>query len=177
MPTNATTVSAYLKELTPDRRKLVNALRKAIKANLDPAIKEGIQYGGVGYFLPHKVYPAGYHCDPKQPLPMLGIISQKNHVGLYLFCVYSAPKGKEKFEKAWKATGKKIDMGASCVRIKKQEDVAFDVIEELCSGLSAEAYIKQYESALSAPRKKPAAKKKTATKKKTPAKKKASAKK
>ncbi len=88
MPSKATTVAEYLKELPEDRRKSINALRKVFKANIGTGIKEGMQYGMIGYFVPHSVYPNGYHCDPKQPLPFAGIGNQKNHVGLYLFCTY-----------------------------------------------------------------------------------------
>lgn len=180
MPSKTTSVSAYLAELKPDRRKIVQALRKAIKANLDPAIKEGMQYGGIGYFVPHKVYPAGYHCDPKQPLPVAGILSTKGHVGLHMFCIYMDPKARAAFEKDWKATGKKLDMGAACVRIKKLDQVALEVVEKTFAKLTAKGFIKTYESGLKTPRKKKAAKKatkKAAAKKKPAVKKKAAAKK
>lgn len=167
MPSKATSVSAYLAELTPDRRKIVQALRKAIKANLDPAIKEGMQYGGIGYFVPHKVYPAGYHCDPKQPLPVAGILSMKGHVGLHMFCIYMDPKARAAFEKDWKATGKKLDMGAACVRIKQLEQVAFEVLGQTFANLTAKGFIETYESGLKAPRKKKATRKKAASAKRS----------
>ena len=97
MQSKASTVSEYLASLPEDRRKALNALRKVIKANLDKGFQEGMQYGMIGYFVPHEVYPAGYHCDPKQPLPFASVASQKNHIGIYLFCLYTDPDAVERF--------------------------------------------------------------------------------
>lgn len=164
MPTAPTTVSAYLASLPDDRRKAINAIRKVINANLDPKIQEGIQYGMLGYFVPHKHYPAGYHCDPKQPLPFVGLGSQKNHMAMYLFCIYLDEAEAERFAKKWKATGKKLDMGKSCVRFKKLEDVPLEVVGETIARFGVASYIEGYEASLAAPRKGPA--KKKASKKK-----------
>ncbi len=111
MQSKATTVTQYLAELPDDRRKAIKAIRKVIKDNLDPQIKETIQYGMIGYAIPHTVYPAGYHCDPKQPLPFLSLANQKNHMALYLFCLYCDEAEVERFTEAWKKTGHKLDMG------------------------------------------------------------------
>ncbi len=165
MPTAPTTVSAYLASLPEDRRKAINAVRKVIKANLDPKIQEGIQYGMLGYFVPHKHFPAGYHCDPKQPLPFVNLGSQKNHMALYLFCIYLDEKESERFAKGWKATGKKLDMGKSCVRFKKLEDVPLEFVGETIARFDVDSFIEGYEASLAAPRKGPA--KKKASKKKT----------
>ena len=88
MTAKPTTVTQYLASLDPDRKKAIQAVRKVVKANLDPKVKEGIQYGMIGYFIPHSVYPDGYHCSPDQPLPFIGMASQKNHMAVYLFCIY-----------------------------------------------------------------------------------------
>ena len=88
MQSKATTVEQYLAELPEDRRKAIEAVRQVILKNLDKDYEEGIQYGMIGYYVPHRVYPAGYHCDPKQPLPFAGLASQKNYMSLYLMCVY-----------------------------------------------------------------------------------------
>ena len=88
MQDKATTVEQYLSGLTADRRKAIEAVRQVILKNLDKDYEEGIQYGMIGYYVPHRVYPAGYHCDPKQPLPFAGLASQKNYMSLYLMCVY-----------------------------------------------------------------------------------------
>lgn len=136
----------YLAELPADRRALVESVRSVILDNLDPAIEEGMQYGMIGYYVPHSVYPAGYHCDPSQPLPYAGIASQKHHVGFYFFCIYTDESMRDWFEESWRATGRRLDMGKSCVRVKKPEDVAFDVIGETVRRISAEGFIREYEA-------------------------------
>ena len=106
MTSNATTVAQYLKELPEDRRKTVEAIRDTILKNLDKGFKEGMQYGGIGYFVPHSIYPGGYHCDPKQPLPFVGIVNQKNHISIYLFCIYMDEDLNKWFQEEWKKSGK-----------------------------------------------------------------------
>ncbi len=145
------TPAEYLASLPKDRRAALTAIRKTIKANLGKGFREGIQYGMLGYFIPHSVYPDGYHCDPKQPLPFASVASQKNHMSLYLFCIYTDPKEQERFVKAWKATGKKLDMGKSCVRFKKIEDVPLEVVGEAIARISADKFIAGYEAARGTP--------------------------
>lgn len=172
MQSKATTVNAYLSELSPDRRASIEAVRKVILANLDHDYEEGIQYGMIGYFIPHRIYPAGYHCDPKQPLPFVGLASQKNHMAVYMMCLYGDGSLTTWFQSEWKKTGKKLDMGKSCIRFKTSDDLALDVIGEAIRRVPASKYIEIYESAFV---KKPAAVKastkmttKKAAKKKTP---------
>jgi len=176
MQSKATTVGQYLASLPEDRRAAISAVRDVILENLDKNYEEGIQYGMLGYYVPHKVFPAGYHVDPKQPLPFVALASQKNHMAVYLMGVYGQPKQEQWFRAAWAKTGKKLDMGKSCVRFKKLEDVALDVLGEAIRRAPAKAYIAHYESVLRPPDKKkaPAAKKaptakKAAVAKKTPA--------
>lgn len=197
MQSNASTVTEYLKSLPEDRRAALEAVRAVILKHKDKAIEEGVQYGVIGYYIPHKVFPPGYHCDPKQPLPFAGLASQKNHMGLYLMCLYvDAPdvgangemSALNWFRDAWTKAGKKLDMGASCVRFKKIEDVPLEVVAALFKRVTAKKYVAAYEavyaaqiakaSKKAAPKptaKKPAAAKKpvakTATKKKPAAKK------
>ena len=172
MQSKAKTVAAYLKELPADRRAALSEIRRVVLANLGEGFEEGMQYGMIGYYVPHRVYPAGYHCDPKQPLPFMSLASQKNHIGLYLGCVYINEAERERFVKAWKTSGKKLDMGKSCVRVKDLDGVPLDVLGETVAGISAERYIAAYEASLAAPRparekvaKKKVAKKKTVSKK------------
>src|SRR5712692_7177253 len=124
MQSKAATVEQYLSELPPERRAAIEAVRKVILTNLDDHYEEGMQYGMIGYYVPHRVFPAGYHCDPKQPLTFAGLASQKNHMSLYLMCVYGHEPSAVWFRAAWAKTGKKLDMGKSCVRFKKVEDLA-----------------------------------------------------
>src|SRR5262245_12097077 len=130
MPTSkAKTVKEYLAELPPDRRAALQAVREVILKNLDGGYEEGMQYGMIGYYVPHRVFPAGYHCDPKQPLPFAGLASQKNHMSLHLMAVYLGCDGQGEtpnakwFREAWTKTGKKLDMGKACIRFKKLDDV------------------------------------------------------
>jgi len=90
MQSKATTVEQYLSELSPDRRTAIEAVRAVILKNLDKDFEEGIQYGMIGYYVPHRIYPAGYKCDPKQPLPFASLASQKNHMALYMMCLYGS---------------------------------------------------------------------------------------
>ena len=147
MPSKATTVEEYLSGLTEDRRKAIEAVRQVILKNLDKDYEEGIQYGMIGYYVPHRVYPAGYHCDPKQPLPFAGLASQKNYMSLYLMCVYGDTDQSKWFREAWAKTGKKLDMGKSCVRFKKVEDLALDVIAETIKAVPAKKYVEYCEAA------------------------------
>ncbi len=146
MQSKAKTVAQYLAELPPDRREALNAVRKVILKNLPDGFEEIMQYGMIGYVVPHKLYPAGYHCDPSQPLCFAGLASQKNHMALYLMTVYGDKKTQEWFTKAYKATGKKLDMGKSCVRFKKLEDLPLDVIGQAVARVPVDRYIKSYEA-------------------------------
>jgi hypothetical protein len=157
MQSSATTVADYLASLPEDRRHMVQAVRKVILDNLDSGYSESMQYGMIGYGVPHSVFPAGYHCDPKLPLPFAGIASQKNYVSVYLMGVYCGYNGGEEtadmqwFREAWAASGKKkLDMGKVCVRFKKLDDVALDVIGESIRRMPAERYIALYQQGLAA---------------------------
>jgi hypothetical protein len=153
----ATTVHHYLSSLPPDRGAAISAVRDIILRNLDKDYEEGMQYGMIGFFVPHRVFPAGYHCDPKQPLPFAGLASQKNYMSLYMMSLYGAagsdrPDGgadhERWFREAWAKTGKKLDMGKSCIRFKKLDDLALDVIAEAIRRVPAKTYISHYESVL-----------------------------
>jgi hypothetical protein len=146
MPSKPKTVTEYLAALPKDRRDALQAVRKVIRANLDRGYREGIQYGMIGYFVPLSVYPAGYHCDASQPLPYMSLASQKNHMAVYLFCVYTSEEEQRWFREAWAKTGKKLDMGKSCVRFKKVDDLALDVIAKTIKRMPSKKYIAHYES-------------------------------
>ena len=166
MQSKATTVKEYLAELPEDRRKMIDALRKVIRKNIDKDFKEGIQYGAIGYYLPHSKYPAGYHCDPQQPLPFAGLASQKQYVSLSMFCVYANPKEQQRLKEDWAKSGKKLDMGKSCIRLKKLEDIPLDVIGRAFKRITARAFVKSYEDSFSGSASRRSATKKKATKKK-----------
>ncbi|MBI1291533.1 DUF1801 domain-containing protein [bacterium] len=150
MRSNATTVEAYLAELLPERRSALETVRGVILANMDPALEEGIQYAMIGYYVPHRVYPAGYHCDPRQPLPFAGLASRKNYMTLSLFCLYAhGDDGNELvrwFRDAWEGTGRNLDMGKACVRFKRISDVPLDVVAEAFRRVRASEFIAMYEA-------------------------------
>jgi hypothetical protein len=170
MQSKATTVAQYLAELPADRRAVIESVRALILQNLDPVFEEGMQYGMIGYFVPHRVYPPGYHCDPRQPLPFICLASQKNHLSLYLGCVYG-PEREKPFREAWAKTGKKLDLGKSCLRFKKLEDLALDVLGESIRRTSARGFIRYYEAMIPTLRRRPTVRpaRKTVGKKTAPA--------
>jgi len=145
MAAKPSTVKAYLDSLPEERRKALAKVRAAVNKGLPKGYKEGIQYGMIGWSVPHKISPAGYHCDPKQPVPFAGLASQKNHMSLYLMCIYGDEKHRKWFESAWKKTGKKLDMGKGCVRFKKVEDLPLEVITEAVARVPVDAFLEHYE--------------------------------
>ena len=146
MQSTAISVEEYFDTLPEDRQKPMKQLRSAIKKNLPKGFKEVMSYGMVGYVVPHSLYPGGYHCDPKLPLPFMCLASQKNFISFYHMGVYSDKKILDWFtsEYAKRAKGK-LDMGKSCIRFKKPDQIPFDLIGELVSKISVEDWIKTYE--------------------------------
>ena len=152
MQSQAASVEEYIAELPDDRREAVRALRDLINANLQPGFEEGMQYGMIGWHVPHSTYPAGYHCDPRQPVPFVALASQKNHLSLYMMGLYTALE-EEQFRREWTATGRKLNMGKSCVRFKKLKDAALEVISGAIRRISVEEHLRRYEEATSQVRK------------------------
>lgn len=145
---SAATVADYLASLPDDRRVAIQAVRDVFKAHLDAGYEEGMQYGMIGYYVPHHIYPAGYHCDRKQPLPFAGLASQKGHMSLYLMGLYMSPGMTDWFQSEWIKAGKKLDMGKACVRFKKLDALALDVLGEALRRLPVADYIRIYETNL-----------------------------
>lgn len=154
MQSKAATVSEYLVSLSPDRQQAIEAVRAVILRNLDKQYEEGMSYGMIGYYVPHRIFPAGYHCDPRMPLGFAGLASQKNYMSIYLMGVYyGCVDGKETdharwFREAWAKTGKKLDMGKCCIRFKRLEDLPLDVIGEAIRRVPAKLYVEWYEKVL-----------------------------
>ena len=142
------TPKEYLDNLPEDRRKAIRKVRAAVNKGLPKGYKEGMQYGMLGWFVPHRIYPDGYHCDPKQPVPFAGLASQKNYMSLYLMCIYGHDEHEAWFREQWAKTGKKLDMGKSCVRFKKIEDLPLDVIAKAIKRVPVKKFIEHYESAI-----------------------------
>ncbi len=144
MQSKAATVKEYIASLPEDRRKELEAVRKVILKNLDKGFEEGMQYGMIGYFVPHRLFPAGYHCDPRQALPFAGLASQKGHLSLYLMCIYGASDLKDWFVSAWAESGKRLDMGKACIRFKRADDLALDVIGQAVKRVTLKKYVDRY---------------------------------
>lgn len=147
MQSKLKTVPEYIDSLPAERKPVIIALRKAILKNLPKGFQEEMNYGMIGYVVPHKLYPNGYHVTPELPLPFLNIASQKNHIAVY----HMALSGKllDWFKEEWmEHSTKKMDMGKACVRFKKAEDVPVELFGELASKLTPEKWIAIYEENL-----------------------------
>lgn len=139
----------YIESLPEDRKKVMTELRKIIKKNLDKKFAEGMGYGMMGYSVPHKIYPSGYHCNPKDPLPFMGLASQKNFIAVYHMGMYADKKLLDWFVTEFpKHSKSKLDMGKSCIRFKKMDDVPVKLIGELAGKMSVKDWITLYEKGL-----------------------------
>ena len=142
MKSGAATVAEYLASLPDDRRAAISKVRAVIRKHLPKGFTEQMQYGMIGYVVPFKAYPAGYHVNPNDPLPFANLGSQKNHMALYLMTVYGWPGMADWMKQEFEARGKRLDMGKSCIRFKKLEDLPLDVIGEAIGKVSMDDYIK-----------------------------------
>jgi hypothetical protein len=147
MQSKAKTVDAYIASLSPERREMVTALRKVMRKNMPRGYQEAMQYGMMGYGVPHSLYPDGYLGRKDEMISYAGIASQKNYVSVYLMNVYGDKKIEQWFKKAYAATGKKLDMGKSCIRFRKMEDIPFEVIGKAVSLTPVKKLIEQYKKA------------------------------
>lgn len=145
MQSKAATVAEYLAELPPDRRAAISAVRKVILKNLDAGYEEGMMYGMICYFVPYSIYPPGYHCKPAQPLPYAALASQKNYMSVYVATAYENDAGEKWLRHEWAKSGKKLDMGKCCIRFRKLEDLALDVIAEAFRRSPVKEHIAHYE--------------------------------
>jgi len=141
------TILEYISQLTEDRKEPISKLRNIINQNIDRGFSEEINYGMIGWVVPHSLYPEGYHCDPKLPLPFMSIASQKHFIAIYHMGVYANPKLLEWFISEYpKHCSTKLDMGKSCIRFKNIENIPYNLIGELVAKLSANDLIMLYES-------------------------------
>ena len=148
MQSKATTVEEYMQELPEDRKLAIEQLRKAFKKNLPKGFKEEMSYGMIGYVVPHTLYPSGYHCNPKLPLPFINIASQKNFIAVYHMGIYANPTLLKWFTESYpKHVNGKLDMGKSCMRFKKPETIPFKLFEELAKKMTVQDWINCYEKA------------------------------
>lgn len=148
MQSSETTVDAYLKSLPDDRQQAMNTLCDIVKQNLPQGFEETMQYGMITYVVPHSIYPNGYHCKPKDALPFISIASQKNFVALYHMGIYANETLLNWFVAEYaKASKAKLDMGKSCIRFKKMEQIPFALIGELAAKITVQEWIELYEAA------------------------------
>lgn len=149
MKAEGKTVKEILINLPEDRAEPFNRLHDVIMENLPEGFEAAISYGGLGYVVPHSIYPAGYHCKPVEPLPFAGLASQKNSINFYHMGIYSDPKLLDWFVKEYpKHSKQKLDMGKSCIRFKKFEEIPYKLIGELMKKMSVKDWIKTYETNL-----------------------------
>ena len=149
MKIDASSPDDYIRQLPDDRKLVISKLRSTILEQLPPGFAETMSYGMIGYVVPHSIYPAGYHCDPKQPLPFMSIASQKNFISFYHMGLYASESLMAWFLDAWNSAGlKKPDMGKSCVRFKKPELIPFELLGELAGKMSAAEWIALYEKTI-----------------------------
>lgn len=148
MQSPAKSVTEYLAALPPERQAAIKAVRAVIRQNLPPGYAEQMQYGMIGYVVPHKLYPAGYHCKPEEPLPFAHLASQKNYMSLYLMTVYFSASMLAWVKEQFALHGKKLDMGKSCIRFKKLDDLPLEVIGAAIARVPVDEYISSYEAIL-----------------------------
>ena len=147
MKATGKTVMEILTSLPADRSEPFNKLHDVIVKNLPKGFEAAISYGGLGYVVPHTLYPAGYHCKPSEPLPFAGIASQKQSINFYHMGIYSNPELMQWFVTEYpKHSKQKLDMGKSCVRFKKLDDIPYKLIGELMKKMSVKEWINIYET-------------------------------
>lgn len=140
------TVDEYINELEEERKTVITKLRKIILENIPKGFEEAINYGMIGYVVPHSIYPSGYHCDTKLPLPFINIASQKSHVAVYHMGIYAKEELMNWFTSEYpKYSKRKLNMGKSCIRFKKMEDIPYQLIGELVSKMTVEDWVNCYE--------------------------------
>lgn len=143
------TVEEYLVAIPSERKPYVQKLREAVLDNIPKGFEETIQYNMIGYVVPHSIYPDGYHCNPAEPLPFSAIASQKNSINFYHSGIYADEKLKDWFVAEYaKHCTRKLDMGKSCVRFKKFEEIPYKLIGQLMKKIKVKDYIKNYEAAI-----------------------------
>lgn len=147
MQSTATSIEAYLEEIPEERNIAFIKLRETILDNIPNGFVEQMSYSTIGYVVPHSIYPGGYHCEPKLPLPFISIASQKNFIALYHMGIYAKPELLNWFVSEYpKHSKQKLDMGKSCIRFKKIDQIPFDLIAELVRKISVDEWIKTYET-------------------------------
>jgi uncharacterized protein YdhG (YjbR/CyaY superfamily) len=146
MPTKPTTIQDYLNDIPEERKAPFEKLRNIILENIPEGFDERMSYKMLGYVVPHSIFPAGYHCDPKLPLPFINLANQKGFIALYHMGIYADEKIYTWFVEEYKKVSKyKLDMGKSCIRFKKMEDIPYNLIAELMRKFTPQQWIDLYQ--------------------------------
>lgn len=146
MKYEANSPEEYIRQLPPERQKVIEQIRSTIAQNLPKEFEEQLSYGMLGYVVPHTIYAPGYHVKPELPLPFINLASQKNYIALYHSGIYADKNLMSWFIKEYpKHTAQKLDMGKSCIRFKKMDDIPYQLIGELCTKMSVDSWIACYE--------------------------------
>ncbi len=147
MQSKATSIEEFIDELAADRKQVITALRAVILKNIPAGFEETMSYGMIGYVVPHSLFPKGYHCNPKLPLPFINLNSQKGFIAIYHMGIYADPALLNWFVEEYpKHTSAKLDMGKSCIRFKKIDQIPYALIGELASKMTVENWIEAYEN-------------------------------
>lgn len=145
MTINASSVAEYISQLPEDRKEPMLKLLAVIRKNIPKGFEEGINYNMIGFYVPFSTYPAGYHCDPSQPVPFLNLASQKNFIALYHMGLYGMSELHDWFVAEYPKHSKtKLDMGKSCIRFKKPENIPYELIGELMKRVTAKQWLEHY---------------------------------
>lgn len=149
MQSTAKTPAEYVDSLPDERKSVIENIRKTVLDNLPEGFEETMGYGMLGYVVPHSIYPSGYHCDPKMPLPFISVASQKNFIALYHMGIYADESLLNWFVAEYpKHCKTKLDMGKSCIRFKKMNDIPYELLGQLVAKMSVQDWISLYEKNL-----------------------------
>ncbi len=142
------TPESYVDQLPPERQEAIQRLRELLRTSLPPGFEETMSCGMIGYVVPKSVYPAGYHCKPEEPLPFISLASQKNFIALYHMGIYADPGLLAWFVAEYPKYSKyKLDMGKSCIRFKRVDDIPYDLVAELAGKMTVGEWVEIYEAA------------------------------
>ena len=148
MKIEASTVEEYLQKVASKRQEPMERLRALLRSNLPEGFEEVLSYGMPAFVVPHALYPKGYHCDPSLPLPFVSFASQKKFIALYHMGLYANDEHMAWFKASWDAAQwGKLDMGKSCIRFKNMDKIPWDLLSELATKITPQAWISQYEAA------------------------------
>ena len=149
MTSETKTSEEYISQLPEDRKEVMSKLRKTILDNLPKGFEETMSYGMLGFVVPHSIYPDGYHCKPETPLPFISLASQKNFIAVYHMGIYAHKELMDWFVSEYpKYSKRKLDMGKSCIRFKKIDEIPYQLIGDLATKMTVNQWIDIYEKAV-----------------------------